>query len=146
MVLSKISDLGGEICVDSGGLEIRKPAVADGTAKAGWIVSLTTAGVVAGVDVDAGPDAITGILDRRYDTPIDDVPTAGLAVEVIIPVAGRRYRIFVTDLNSSLGGVTVGPGSTAGALSVVAAVEDAHVARTDKYTDGDTVAEVIWGA
>jgi hypothetical protein len=145
MVLSKISDLGGEICVDSGGLETRVIAKADGTAKAGWIVGLTTAGIVAGTDTDA-PDALLGILDRRYDTPIDDIPTAGLAVEVIIPIAGKRYRVFVTDLNSSLPGVPVLPGATAGSLSVQAAVEGAHVARTSKYTDGDTVAEVVWGA
>jgi len=144
MVKSKISELGGQICVDSGGLEIRVTAKADGTAKAGWVCGLTVAGVVDGSDTD-NVDEFVGILAKRYDTAIDTIPTAGEAVELIIPIAGRRYRIFVTDLNTSIPGATVNFGGTAGSLTVVAALEGAHIARAYNYTDGDTVAEVIWG-
>lgn len=145
MASSAISDLGGEICVDSGEIEIKVTALADGTMKAGNVVGITAAGVVDGVDTD-GVDEFVGILDKRYDTAIDTAPTAGEVVQVIIPISGRRYRIFVTDLNTSIPGATIGFGSTAGSLSVVAALENEHVARAYKYTDGDTVAEVIWGA
>jgi hypothetical protein len=143
MVLSLLSELGASVCVNSAE-ETFITALADGTAKAGWVVGLTAAGVIAGSDTD-GVDEFVGIVMERYDTDLDTAVTAGKTVQVVLPRSGHRYRVIVTDLNSSIPGVPVGFGATAGALSVVATIESTHVARTWKYTDGDTIAELIWG-
>ena len=143
MALSKISELGSGVCVDSGA-ELTITALADGTAKAGWYVGLTAAGVVAGADSDS-PDAGFGLLLKRYDTDLDTSPTATRQVRVVIPRAGRRYRVFCADMNASLVGLPMNVAADAGKFAVVATVESYHLCRCSRYTDGDTVAEVIWG-
>lgn len=141
MVLTKISEVASSIAL--GTLpEERVGMIADGTAKAGWLVGNST-GTIAGCDSD-GVDTFIGILDKRYDTDLDTIPAAAVVVDVIKPVSGRYYAVMVTDLNQSGAGIPLIFGATAGSLSVQAAVEGITVATTEKYDDGDTVAIVRW--
>jgi hypothetical protein len=139
---STISGLGGSVICGDENDEDMVTMIADGTAKAGWLVG-NSSGTIAGTDTD-GVDTFVGILKERYDTDLDSIPTAGKPVTVVRPRSGHRYRVFVTDLNASGPGLPLQFGATAGSLSVVAAVEGAKVAYTTKYTDNDTVAEITW--
>ena len=143
MALSKISELGGQVILGDYLDETILPAIADGTAKAGWLVGLTTAGVVAGADTDA-PDAFIGILLPHYLIDVDGAITAALPVSVVIPKSGHLYAMFVADMNSSLVGLPVNISGDAGVLAVVAAAEGQHIARSYAYTDGDTVGIFVW--
>jgi len=128
--------------------------LADGTAKAGWMVAdqgaedddPTHLSIAVGVDVDANIDNFVGIQLQRYDTDIDTAPTSGKVIEVVIPTPTHDYNIICTDLNLDGPGNPVTFGNTPGALSIVANVEAAHVAKTSKYTDGDTIGRFTWGA
>ena len=143
MALSKISELGGQVILGDYIDETIIPAIGDGTAKAGWVVGLTTAGVVAGVDTGA-PDALIGILLPHYLIDVDAAITSPYPVSVVIPKSGHLYTVFVADANSSLVGLPFNIGADAGKLAVVAAAEGQHICRSYAYTDGDTVAIVVW--
>ena len=143
MALSKISELGGQVILGDYLDETIIPAIADGTAKAGWAVGMSTSLVVGGTDTGA-PDAFIGLLLPQYTIDVDTAITSPLPVSVVIPKSGHLYAVIVTDLNSSLVGLPLNFGATAGAFSIVAAVEDAHVCKTYSYTDDDTVAIVVW--
>lgn len=144
MALSKISEIGGVI---QGSYENEHiiTAIADGTALAGWCVGLSAAGVVGGTDSGA-PDAFLGILLPHYGTDIDTLISSPDVVGVVIPQSGHLYGIFCADLNSSSMGIHLIFGADAGVLALEADIANAdYVARTIKYTDGDTVAVVAWG-
>ena len=144
MVKSKISELGGSVCVSSAE-ETYVTGIADGTAKAGWLVGLVIAtGVVAGCDTD-GVDEFVGILCERYDTDIDTAIASGKTVRIVIPKAGHKYRMFTADLGAAGIGICAGFGADAGVLALVAAAENTHLCRSWIYTDDDTVGEFIWG-
>jgi len=144
MSLSKVSDYRGSVCVNASE-EFYVTAIADGTCKAGNVVNVTTAtAAVAQTDVDS-VDLFTGILEVRYDTDVDTAPTAAKIVQVVLPQVGHKYIVTVVDLNASGPGIPLTFHTTAGSLTKVTDVEATHVARTWRYTDGDTIAEVIWG-
>ena len=145
MALSKISELGGQVILGDYSDETIIPAIADGTAKAGWLVGLTTAGIVAGADTDS-PDAAIGLLLPHYLIDVDGAITSPYPVSVVIPKGGHLYAVFVADMNSSLVGLPMNVGGDAGKFVVVATVEGTHLCKSYSYTDGDTVAIVIWGS
>jgi hypothetical protein len=142
MANDELSDLKGGVIVGPESEEEFITLLADGTAKAGWAVG-NNAGAVAGTDTDA-VDTFVGFLVERYDTDLNTAPTATVPVRVVKPKSGHKYRVKLTDLNASGPGIPLQFGSTAGALSVVAAVESAKVAYTWKYTDGDTFGVIVW--
>ena len=143
MALSKISDLGGQVILGDYIDETIIPAIADGTAKAGWVVGLTTAGVVAGADTDS-PDALIGILLPHYLVDTDAAITSPYPCSVVIPKSGHLYAMFCADANSSLVGLPFNISGDAGVLAVVAAAENQHICRSYSYTDGDTVGIFVW--
>ena len=145
MAISTISGLGGQVILGDYLDETIIPAIADGTAKAGWVVGLTTAGVVAGADTDA-PDALIGILLPQYTIDVDTAITSPLPCSVVIPKSGHLYAVFVADMNSSLVGLPMNISGDAGVFAVVATVEGTHLCKSYSYTDGDTVAIVVWGS
>lgn len=145
MAISKISELGGQVILGDYKDETIIPAIADGTAKAGWYVGLTTAGVVAGADTDT-PDAGIGLLLPHYLMDVDAAITSPFPVSVVIPKSGHLYAVFVADMGSSLVGLPMNIGGDAGKFVVVAAVEDTHLCKSYAYTDDDTVAIVVWGS
>ena len=143
MALTKISELGGQIILGDYKDETIIPAIADGTAKAGWLVGMSTGLVVAGADSDS-PDAFIGFLLPHYLVDVDGAITSPFPVSVVIPKSGHLYAVFVADLNSSLVGLPLNIGADAGVFALVAAAEGQSLCRTYSYTDGDTVAIVIW--
>ena len=143
MALSKISELGGQVILGNYLDEMIVPAIADGTAKAGWLVGISAAGVVGGTDTGA-PDQITGFLLPQHTIDVDTAITSPLKVNVVIPKSGHLYACFVTDLNTSVPGSALKPSATAGSMAIEAVIENTHIARTYSYTDGDTVAVVTW--
>ena len=144
MSLSKLSNYRSTVEVDAD-QENFVTAIAEGTSKACDMVNVTTAtAVIAQTDIDS-VDLFTGILATRYDTDIDSVPTATKTVRVLLPKTGHKYIVTVVDLSASGPGIPLTFHTTAGALTKVTDVEATHICRTWRYTDGDTVAEVIWG-
>jgi len=145
MALTKISELGGQVILGDYKDETIIPAIADGTALAGWYVGLTTAGVVAGAATGA-PDAGIGLLLPHHLIDVDTLITSPFPVSVVIPKSGHLYAVFCADMNSSLVGLPMNIGADAGKFVVVAAIENQYICRSYSYTDGDTVAIVVWGS
>ncbi len=142
---STISALGDSVIMGNEQDEILITAKADGVAKAGDIVHITTGtAAIANSDVDA-VDLMIGILKERYDTDIDTVPTASDPVDVIIPRSGHLYRVITANLSASGPGIQMILTNAAG-LGKATAIETNERCRTfgDSYVTGDTVAEVIW--
>ena len=143
MALTLISEIGGQVILGDYADETIVPAIADGTAKAGWVVGITAAGSVGGTDTGA-PDFFTGFLLPNHTIDVDTAITVSLPVSVVIPKSGHLYGIVTTDLSATGSGLPMTFSATAGAWDVVAAVEGASFCRTYEYTSGDTVAVVIW--
>lgn len=148
MANTLLSQLGGSIFVDGYDGETIITLLADGTAKAGWIVGQSAGAVSArGTDVDGNLDETMGILKERYDTDIDTAPTANELVEVVIPKSGRRYRVLMIDQNGALNpGEPMTFSNTAGAVTAGANIEAEHCGRLNKaIADDDLWCELIWG-
>jgi hypothetical protein len=144
MVNSTISYYGGSVCVGPKADETFVTAKADGTSKAGNMVTILSTGFVDNTDVNA-VDFFVGIMMERYDTDIDTAPTSGKLVQIVIPKVGHKYRVLCSDMDTSAPGQGATFSTTEGVLAKVTDIEATHVCRTSKYEDGDTVAEVIWG-
>ena len=144
------SDLGGTIFVDGYDGERKVTLIADGTAKAGHLVGQTSGnGTLRGVNPTGNLDEFDGICERRYDTDLDTAFTAGVAVDVYYPKAGHRYRILIKDPGAAAyaGEPMIFTAGSAGALGVAGNAETEHSARLSKnVANGDTYAEVVWGA
>jgi hypothetical protein len=144
-----LSSLGGTIFASGEDGEISVTLLADGTAKAGYIVGQTAgSGTMRSSNATGNLDETDGILVERYDTDIDTAPTAGKACRVIIPKAGRIYRVAVYLAAAAYAGEPlIHNTGHAGMLQVGGDLESEHVARLWKNAaSGDNFAEVIWGA
>lgn len=143
------SALGGTIFVDGYDGERKVTLLADGTAKAGWLVGQAAGdGIARGVNPTGNLDEFDGIQAKRYDTDIDTAPTAGLAVDVYYPISGHRYRIRIKDPGGAayVGEPMIFIAGTAGALDKAGDIEAVHQARLSKdIANLDTFAEVVWG-
>ena len=138
----------GIVCVDGKADEIIIPGIADGTAVAGHVVGVTIAdNVAAGSDLGAF-EFFRGIQLPRYDTDCNTAPTAGKAIEIVIPKAGRRYNVAIENPAGDLDdGYPFIFGDTAGnlekgtnTLNVKAeARASGGIANTSRF------AELIWG-
>ena len=154
MANTKLSALGGVVCVSGRAGEIITTAKADGTAKAGALVAVrgdetwTTQGDVLGVTVNGdATDWWTGILLPKYNTDCDTAVTDGDLVEVVIPQARRLYNVLIKDPGATRypGTVMTFIDGTVGALDDVDAdLENAdHVAIiTRTIISTDVYAEV----
>jgi hypothetical protein len=146
MANTKISDLGPEIALSSGG-ETRIPALGNGTAKPGHLVGITDAtGKVVGTDIGAS-ELFHGILDKGYKTDIDTAIPDGTPCSVIVPKSGRKYRIFCTDQGGAVvSGMPWKISETAGSLTAnTNMVTAGNVALNDKaIANDDLVGEYIW--
>jgi hypothetical protein len=144
MALTKISELGGKVIQGDEQDELIIPAKGDGTAKPGWLVGLTAAGVIAGTDED-GVDEFVGIVLPSHETDVDAVITSGANCSVVVPRSGHLYAFFVEDLNSSIPGNAVIFSGTAGSAGPLATIESSNaIAYAYRYTDGDTVGIFMW--
>lgn len=145
---NKLSDLGDSIFVDGEDGESKTPLIADGTAKAGYLVGQTTGnGTMRSVNATGNLDEFDGILQERYDTDLDSAPTALKVCEVVHPKAGRRYRVAVYLAAAAYSGepMIMNTGH-AGMLEVGGDSEAEHVARLSKNAaNADNFAEVVWG-
>ena len=98
----------GIVCVDGRDGEEIITAKADGTLVAGNVVGvLTTIGATMGdIDgiVDGGFESVLGIVLPKYNVDCDTAVADGLAVEIVIPKAGRRYNVAIADPTAALAG------------------------------------------
>lgn len=146
VLATALSHLGGIVCVDGRGGETIISAIADGTAKAGQVVGITTAtNVAAGTD-DAAFEFFTGILLPRYDTDVDTVPTSGDAIEIVIPKSGRHYNVAIVDPGGDKGpGIGFVFGTTAGNMEIQADIVVLNRASgTHMIANTSRFAEVTW--
>ena len=145
MVNTKISDLGSRDIALSAGGEVRKTAIADGTAKPGDLVGITDADGKSMQTGTGGVDYFTGILDNDYKTAEDTAIPVGTIVSIIVPRSGRLYRVKCLDFaGAAVQGAAVIHG-TAGAVTFHAAIENATLGYLNKaIVDDDTVCEVRW--
>jgi len=142
MAKTKISDLGSRDIALSAGGEVRKSAIADGTAKPGDLVGITDADGKAVQTGTGGVDYYTGILDNDYKTAEDTAIPVGTIVSIIIPRSGRLYRSKCLDFGgAAVQGAAVKLG-TGGAVTFDAAIENATFGYLNKaIVDDDTVCE-----
>ena len=120
----------------------------DGTAKAGWTVTVLATGQVRATDVDGNLDEMAGILLPCYAIDMDTAITAAQPCSVVIPQSGHLYGVYTADLGSAiiLGEPMVFHATQAGTLDAGGNIEAEHVARFYKGSDDDTYNIVIWGA
>ena len=157
---TKLSDMGGIVCVDGRENELIMCAIGDGTAKPGHLIQLIAigAGVLTANEVllhdhGGGDDRMMGILLPTYDQDCDTACTDRELVEYVVPSSGHRYNIACNDVGAGALAGTVGTpaisSATDGEISIgTLTIEDAlhwalvskEVANTDRY------AEVIWVA
>lgn len=145
MVLSKLSEVGGKVIIGNEEDEIIVPAIADGTTKAGHLVTILSTGVVDNTDVDA-VDEFVGIALPHPLVDVDTAITATYPISVVIPRSGHLYAFYTLDMNASDAGHPATFSTTEGVGS--AAITDIEATwnwTTYRYTDGDTVGIFIWG-
>lgn len=146
MAKTKISDLGDRRIAVSGLPEIRKPAIADGTAKPGDLVGINASGVIVQTQVGTS-ELFNGILDDNPTIAEDIASAAGAAVSVIVPQSGHLYRCKMEDAGGSVAaGMPHAVGSTAGALEDIANLNTATplAILEEAIVDDDTVGLFRW--
>jgi len=145
MVYTKLSEVGGKVIIGSWDDEFIVPAIADGTSKAGHLVTILSTGVVDNTDVNS-VDEFVGILLPHYEVDVDTAITANKPVNVVIPQSGHLYAFYTLDMNASDAGHPGTFSATEGVGSVaVTDIEATANWRTYRYDDGDTVGIFIWG-
>jgi len=159
MAKTKLSDMGGIVCVDGRENELIYSAISDGTAKPGHLIQLIAIG--AGVataneillhDHDGGDDRMMGILLPKYNTDCDSVIVDRDICEYVIPSSGHRYNIACNDVGAGALAGTVGTPCISGAdgeiaigtLTLEVSIFWAMVSK--EVVDDDRYAEVIWVA
>jgi len=146
--------LGGIVCVDGRAEERIISAKADGTLKAGALVTVvTTIGATLG-DIDGVEDAVqesvVGILLPKYNVDVDTAVTDGDPVEIVIPKAGRKYNVWIKDTGAAIAaGIGFVYSAEAGGGQLAESTPEAQllavcrcargIANTSRY------AEMIWG-
>jgi hypothetical protein len=148
-MVTLLSALGDSIYVDGEDGESKVTLIADGTAKAGWLVGQTAGdGTARAMNPTSNYDELDGIMEQRYDTDLDTAPTVGKPVVVARPKAGKKYRVKIKDPGTTLypGEPMIPIAGTDGALDKAGDIEAFHMARISKQVaNGQTFAEVTWG-
>ena len=142
-----LSELGGQVCMDSRADELWISRKADGTLKAGWLADISGSTAV-GTDVDGNLDEFGGFCLPRYDTDVDTAYTTGELIDIVIPQGGHLYNIKITDPGGTAyaGEPLKFHATVAGELQIAGDIEVEHVARLfDDVLDTSTFATIIWG-
>jgi len=160
MANTKLSSLGGIVCVNGRKDELIFAAIADGTAKPGnGVTVIATAGATLGDiikhDIGGSTDQFVGLLLPKYNTDCDTANVNGEICEIVVPRSGRKYNVKIVDPVANEGQVgtpvvfhpttdgefTVG---TSGDHSIEVSAYCATVSKA--LVSGDLFAEVIWRA
>ena len=147
-----LSGLGGKVRASSEHDEIITVLLADGNAKAGYMVGCEGTDITIDLcDDDGTVDNFVGICLPRYDTDVDTAFTAGDLVEVIRPKSGHLYNVLIEDPQATLQeGHPMAIGDTPGALKKEAAIGGAETIQiiaqiAEPVITGTTFATVWWG-
>ena len=145
--VTKLSELGGKVLMDSRENELIISRKADGTLKAGWLADIS-GDTAVGTDVDGNLDEFGGFCLPRYDTDVDTAYTVGDLIDIVIPQGGHLYNIKVTDPGGTAyaGEPLKFHATVAGELQIAGDIEAEHVARLfDDILDTSVFATIIWG-
>jgi len=145
--ITKLSELGGKVCMDSRADELVIVRKADGTLKAGHCADIS--GSTAVGSTSAGDlDEFGGFCLPRYDTDVDTAFASGVLIEIVIPQGGHLYNVYIADPGATVyAGEPYTHAGTAGNLTAGTDVEAEHVARLfDDALDNSRFATMIWGA
>ncbi len=145
--VTKLSELGGKVLMDSRENELIISRKADGTLKAGWLADIS-GDTAVGTDVDGNLDEFGGFCLPRYDIDVDTAYTVGDLIDIVIPQGGHLYNIKVTDPGGTAyaGEPLKFHATVAGELQIAGDIEAEHVARLfDDILDTSVFATIIWG-
>ena len=144
--VTKLSELGGNVCADSRADELWISRFADGTLKAGYLADIS-AGIAVGLDYGSNLDEFGGFVLSRYDTDVDTAITASELIDIVIPQGGHLYNVLIENPGATLyAGEPLVFSSTVSALEKGANIEAEHVARLfDDVLTTTTFATIIWG-
>lgn len=152
VVAVKLSALGGIVCVDGRAGERIISAKADGVLVAGNVVNvITTIGATLG-DIDGVEDGVSesvkGIVLPKYNVDTDTAVADGLALEIVIPVAGRLYNVAIVDTGAAIAsGIGFTYSTTSGNL--IESTPEAQLLAVCRSSKGiantSRFAEMIWG-
>ena len=158
MAKTKLSDMGGIVCVDGRENELIMAAISDGTAKPGHLIQII--GIGAGVATaneillaDVGVSRMMGILLPKYNADCDSVIVDREICEYVVPSSGHKYNVACNDVGAGALAGTVGTTCimsavdgeiTVGTLDLEVAIFIALVSK--EVADNDRYAEVIWVA
>ena len=145
-----LSELGGKVIQGSQQDENIETWLADGTVKAGWFVGVDTTDLkMSGMD-DGAHEFFTGIALERYDTDCDTAFTTGDAIDVVIPISGHYYAVYIENPSATLeGGHAMTASDTVGCIEKCATLDggaDLQVIAYNKeqIITGTTFAIVRW--
>ena len=146
MANTKLSDISTKVALSEGGEKYR-PALGDGTAKAGDAVGIIGAtGKVVQCDVGAS-ELFVGFLDIRYDTDKDTAIADGVPCSIIVPTSTHEYAVQIEDpAGTEYEGQPYLPSDTAGAHEAAASIVTAGVnsVLADTVNTGDTYGKIRW--
>ena len=151
---TKLSEAGGVVCVSGRADEKIITAKADGSQKAGYVVSIVGTGAESAttgdiVATDKGvTESFVGIVLEKYNTDCDSAVTDGDLVEIVVPKAGKLYNIYITDPGADFNmGTLVAFSADAGEMVIQdSALEDMYYNAifTQNVLNTSRFAEVRW--
>lgn len=102
MSITKLSDLGGIVCVDGRENELIFNAKSDGAAKPGHGVMIladnaVTIAEIVKHDITGTTDKFVGILLPKYNADCDSAITDHEICEIVVPSSGHKYNIKCAD-------------------------------------------------
>jgi hypothetical protein len=144
MVRTLIRDYGTSVIASSDGDEEIIPALGNGVAIPGDLVSIASTRKVAGSDVGANEE-FAGILMESQITGTETAIGDGVPCDVVVPISGHRYRIRMLDPGADFEmGYALTFSATAGKADVAADIIHALCTAAKPVYDTETVAEVFW--
>ena len=145
--VTKLSTLGGQVCMDSRADELWISRKCDGTIRAGWLADIS-GDVAVSLDYSNNLDEFGGFALPRYDTDVDTAFTSPELIDIVIPQGGHLYNVKITNPAATIyaGEPLVFANGTVGELTKGGDIEAEHVARLfDDVITATTYATIIWG-
>lgn len=147
--VTKISELGGNVCADSRANELWISRFADGTLRAGYAADISESTAV-GLDANTNLDEFGGFCLPRYDTDVDSAYDSADLIDIVIPQGGHLYNVLIENPAATIyAGEPLrwaSDGTTVSALEKAGDIEVEHVARLfDDVLTTTTFATIIWG-
>lgn len=144
MTKTTLIEYGTSVIAGSHGDEEIIPALGDGAAVPGHLVSILSTNKVDGAH-EGTTDLMIGIVLESDVTGLETAIPDGDPLDIVIPISGHRYNVRQLDTVDALEiGGALDISATPGCLDKAASINVARAVLAKPSATDDTVCQIIW--